>query len=146
MNFLLWLLPDAFVELIVHAIVIIGILGYLFSDTLGRFVPQIKGSYLKIIFAIVFVVGIFLEGSLAATKEWRQKIELLEQKAKLAEEKSAQENVRIVTEYVTKTQVVEKRGKDIIHYIDREIVKFDESCEIPKEFIDIHNQAAEEVQ
>ena len=46
--------------------------------------------------------------------------------------------------------VVEKeKGKDIVQYIDREIVKkeeivkYIEQCPVPKEIIDLHNQATE---
>jgi hypothetical protein len=57
--------------------------------------------------------------------------------------------VKIETKFVTKTQIVKERGKEIIQYVDREIVKFDTKflpggeCEIPKEFIQMHNKAAE---
>jgi hypothetical protein len=50
---------------------------------------------------------------------------------------------------VTKTQVIRTRGETITKYIDREIVKYDEKfakggmCEIPQEFIQAHNSAAE---
>jgi hypothetical protein len=144
MNFLLWLLPDAFVAFVVHAIVLIGFLGYVFIDVVGRFVP-VSTSQLKIVFILLFSLGLYFEGSLAATKDWRDKVEVLEQKVKVAEEKSKNENVKIITKYKTKTQVIEKRGNDIVQYIDREITKYDDSCKIPKEFIEIHNQAAEEV-
>jgi len=144
MNFLLWLLPDAFVAFFVHAIVLIGFLGYVFTDVVGRFIP-ISTSQLKIVFVLLFALGLYFEGSLSATKDWRDKVELLEQKVKVAEEKSKVENVKIVTKYKTRTKVIEKKGKDIVHYIDREIVKHDDSCKIPKEFVEIHNQAAGEV-
>jgi len=54
-----------------------------------------------------------------------------------------------VTKVVTKTQIVRTRGENIIKYVDREIVKYDTKfapggiCEIPKEFIKAHNDAAE---
>jgi hypothetical protein len=54
-----------------------------------------------------------------------------------------------VEKVVTKTQIIKTRGEDIVKYIDREIVKYDEKfakggvCEIPQEFIDAHNRAAE---
>ena len=47
-----------------------------------------------------------------------------------------------------KTKVVKEKGRDIIQYIDREIVKkeeivkFVENCPIPKDIIDAHNAAA----
>ena len=52
---------------------------------------------------------------------------------------------------MTKTQIVKTRGKDIVKYVDREIVKYDTKfakggmCEIPQEFIKAHNDAAEAV-
>jgi hypothetical protein len=48
-----------------------------------------------------------------------------------------------VEKTVTKTQVVKQRGEDIVKYIDREVVKFDANCAVPKEFVATHNQAAE---
>ena len=45
--------------------------------------------------------------------------------------------------------MVREKGKDIIQYVDREviknqeIIKYIEQCPVPKEIIDIHNQAAE---
>ena len=59
------------------------------------------------------------------------------------------ENTKITTKVVTKTQIIRTRGEDIVKYVDREIVKYDEKfakggeCEIPKEFIKALNDAAE---
>ena len=52
------------------------------------------------------------------------------------------ENIKLVEKVVTKTQVVKQRGEDIIKYVDKEIVKYDNTCVIPKEFIEAHNRAA----
>ena len=46
---------------------------------------------------------------------------------------------------VTKTQVVRERGNDIVRYVDREVVKYDSKCEVPKEAVSAVNQAAEGV-
>jgi transcriptional regulator of nitric oxide reductase len=48
-----------------------------------------------------------------------------------------------VEKTVVKTQVVRERGKDIVRYVDREVVKFDANCVIPQEFVTVHNRAAE---
>jgi hypothetical protein len=42
-------------------------------------------------------------------------------------------------------QVVKERGKDIVQFVDREVVKYDNKCEIPQPFVDAHNRAAEKV-
>lgn len=135
MNFLLWLLPDTLVEFAVHAIVLIGLIGYGFSEMHQRMA-------LKIAFIVVLSLGLYLEGNMVATREWRDKVATLEEKLKIVEEKSTQENVKIVTKYKTRTKIVEKKGKDIIQYIDKEIVKYDNSCVIPNEFVTAHNEAA----
>ena len=77
------------------------------------------------------------------------KVKEVEAKLAQAELQSAKENTKIVTKVITKTQIVRTRGQDIVRYVDREIVKYDVKfapggiCEIPKEFIKAHNDAAE---
>jgi hypothetical protein len=81
--------------------------------------------------------------------QWRERVAEMEAKVAAAEEQSKKENTKIVTKLVTKTQIVRTRGEDIVKYVDREVVKYDTKfaaggeCEIPKEFIKAHNDAAE---
>lgn len=97
----------------------------------------------------LLVAGVYWRGGYAIEMEWRERVAEMEAKIATAEAKSAEENVKIVTKVVTKTQVVKTRGEDIIRYVDREIVRYDEKfakggvCEIPQEFIKAHNNAAE---
>ena len=73
----------------------------------------------------------------------------MEEKVKLAEEQATNKNIEIQEKIVTKTKIVKEKGKDIVQYIDREIVKkeeivkYIEQCPVPKEIIDLHNQATE---
>ena len=54
----------------------------------------------------------------------------------------------VIEKVVTKTKVVKEKGQEVTKYVDREIVKYDVKfapggeCEIPKEFIKAHNEAA----
>ena len=73
------------------------------------------------------------------------KVKELEIKVKESEAKSAEENVKIVEKVVTKTNVIREKGKDVVQYIDREVVKYDSKCEIPKEAVIAVNKAAEGV-
>ena len=95
--------------------------------------------------ASVAVVGIsiFMIGAISNNDAWLAKIKDLEVKVAEAEAKSATLNSEIAEKTVTKTQVIKQRGQDIIKYVDREVVKFDANCIIPKEFVATHNQAAE---
>ena len=97
----------------------------------------------------LLVMGVYWRGGYAIEMEWRERVAEVEARMAAAEAKSAEENVKIVTKVVTKTQVIRTRGETITKYIDREIIKYDTKfapggvCEIPQEFIQAHNNAAE---
>jgi hypothetical protein len=84
-----------------------------------------------------------MSGSIANEKDWQLKIKELEVKLAEAEVKSEKVNVQIVEKIVTKKQIVKEQGKDIIKFVDREIVKYDQKCDIPIEVIKALNQATE---
>ena len=97
----------------------------------------------------LLVMGVYWRGGYAIEMEWRERVAEVEARVAAAEAQSKEENVKIVTKVVTKTQVIRTRGETITKYIDREIVRYDEKfakggvCEIPQEFIQAHNSAAE---
>ena len=138
-------LPDA----VTHIIFLVGAVG-VFAGFVLTFIPFVKQYKLAIQIASIFIfaLGVYLEGGLADNKEWTAKVKELESKLAVAEEKSKTENVKIEQQIVTKTQVVKEKGKNIVQYIDREVVKnneiikYVENCPVPKELVNIHNQAA----
>lgn len=155
---ILSILPDA----AIHIIFGLGILGTIAGFVLG-FIPFIKTYRLaiQIISLIVLVFGVYLEGGLADYKEWELKVKEMEAKIAQAETKSSEKNVEIQEKIVEKTKIVKEKGRDIIKYVDRwntkevvkevegpervrreEVIKYIENCPVPKEMIDIHNQAA----
>jgi hypothetical protein len=91
----------------------------------------------------IVVFSIYMIGAISNNDAWLAKIKDLEVKVAQAEAKSATLNTDIVEKTVVKTQIVKQRGEDIVKYIDREVVKHDANCVIPKEFVATHNQAAE---
>ena len=135
---------------IFHAIVIAGLVAVIVGTFL-KSIPIINNYSLpiKVIGYIVLALGIFLEGGLNNEIVWQARVKEVEAKLAIAEQQSKEENVKIETKVITKTQVIRTRGKDIVKYVDREIVKYDTKfapggvCEIPKEFIKAHNDAAE---
>lgn len=146
--FILSILP----EWVFHAITIAGVLGTIVGFVLGM-IPVIKTYIIpiRVISLLLLSFGLYLEGGLADYKVWEARVKEVEAKLAQAEVQSAKENTKIVTKVITKTQIVKTRGQDIVRYVDREIVKYDEKfakggiCEIPKEFIKAHNDAAEAV-
>jgi len=134
---------------VTHAIFFAGAAG-IFLGFVLTFVPFVKQYKLAIQIGslFVFALGVYLEGAMADNNEWVAKVKELEAKIAVAEERSKTENVKIEEKIVEKTRVVKEKGKDIIQYIDREVVKnndvvkYIENCPVPKEIVDAHNKAA----
>jgi energy-converting hydrogenase Eha subunit H len=112
-----------------------------------RFIP-IPAIYMyktpiQLVSIALVVIGTFMAGAIHDNEAWEAKVRELEAKLAIAAAQSAQENVKIVEKIVTKTQVIKEKAQTNTQYIDREIVKYNNICEIPKEFIQLHNSAAE---
>jgi len=135
-------LPD----FVFHLILIAGVLGLLASWVL-KFIPFIATYRLPMQVAgiLLTVLGVWYEGGIAKDTEWKVRVAELEVKVAQAEAKSATENVKIVTKVVKQLELVRTRGNDVIQYVDREIVKYDNVCPMPKEVVKAHNMAAERV-
>ena len=96
---------------------------------------------LQLCSVLLIVVSVYWKGGIAVEKEWRAKVEAAEQRAKVAEEKSAVANAQV--KYVFLDRV--KNVKDVQVVIQERIrdisVKIDDNCKVIPEVIDIHNQA-----
>ena len=103
--------------------------------------PQAKLIQAASVLVVVF--SIYMIGAISNNDAWLARVKELEVKVAEAEAKSATVNTDIVEKTIVKTQVVKQRGEDIIKYVDREVVKYDTTCVIPKEFVAAHNRAAE---
>lgn len=141
----MWLLnwlPDW----IFYAIGFIGLIG-LFSTYLLQFIPIPAISMYKAPIQLVSIVLIafatYMSGGIANEAKWNAKVTEVETKVAAAEVESAKQNVKIIEKVVKKTEYITKRGNDVIQYVDREIVKYDSLCVIPKEFIKAHNDATD---
>jgi len=91
----------------------------------------------------LLVAGVYFRGGLAVEQVWRERVAELEAKIVVAEAASREVNVQIETRVVKKTEYITRRGQDIVEYVDREVVKYDNTCVIPEPFIQAHNRAAE---
>jgi hypothetical protein len=135
-----------------YVVLLAGLIGFA-ATYLLKFIPlpalYIYKTPIQIGSIILIVIGTYMSGAISNEEAWLARVKELETKVQAAQVESIKENVKIETKFVTKTQIVKERGKEIIQYVDREIVKFDTKflpggeCEIPKEFIQMHNKAAE---
>ena len=130
---------------IFYAILLLGVIGFAATYLLKYIpIPMIymyrKPIQIGSLLAIVF--GTFMSGAIYDNDAWVARVKEMEAKVAVAEEQSKEANVQIETKIVTKTQVIREKQKTNIQYIDREVTKYDNTCVIPKEFIEVHNKAA----
>jgi len=147
---ILHFLPDAVILWICNTVLLAGILLTVTAFFIQR-IPIINQYRVpaQILGIALLVLGVYWRGGYAVEQEWRERVAEVEARVAAAEAASREENVKIVTKVVTKTQIIRTRGETITKYIDREIVKYDTKfapggqCEIPQEFIKAINDAAE---
>jgi hypothetical protein len=144
------LIPDAMLNWVYWAIIAAGITGVL-AGWLGKWIP-FYGNYVKIlqpVGIVLLVLGVWLRGGYDVEMSWRAKVAEAEARVAVAEQKSQETNTVIEQKIVEKTKVIKGKTEYITQYLDREVVKkeeiikYIEQCPVPKEIIDIHNQAAE---
>ena len=134
---------------IFYAILFLGLIGFLITYLL-KFIP-IPAIYMykapiQIVSVIMIVIGVYMAGSIANNEAWEAKVKEVQSKLAEAEARGAIETVKIVEKVVVQQKVIKEKGKDIVQYVDREVVKFDNKCEIPPAFVEVHNKAAEKIQ
>lgn len=147
---ILHFLPDALILWICNTVLLAGIVLTTVAFFIRR-IPIVNQYRLpaQILGIALLVVGVYWRGGYAIEMEWRERVAEVEARVAAAEAQSREENTKIVTKVVTKTQVIKTRGETITKYIDKEIVKYDTKfapggeCEIPREFVKAINDAAE---
>ena len=144
------LIPNAMLNWVYWAIIAAGITGVL-AGWLGKWIP-FYGNYVKIlqpVGIVLLVLGVWLRGGYDVEMSWRAKVAEAEARVAAAEQKSQETNTVIEQKIVEKTKIIKGKTEYITQYLDREVVKKEEiikyidQCPVPKEIIDIHNQAAE---
>lgn len=131
---------------IFYLILLAGILGYA-ATYLLRFIPiptvYMYKTPIQLASILLIVIGVFMSGAIYNEEAWLERVREMEAKVAEAQAKSAEENTKIVEKVITKTQIIKEKANNTVKYIDREVVKYDNTCVIPKEFIKAHNDAAE---
>ena len=144
------LIPD-FVFVLIAWLAAAGGLGLFLASKAVRWIPGM--SLYKVpaeIAGIVLLVGgTWMLGGQAADARWQAKVAEVEAKLKIAEEQSAEANTELENKSREQIKYIRGRTEVVREYIDREVVKYDTKfmpggiCEIPKEFVKAHNDAAE---
>lgn len=167
---LLHLLPDSLILFFTYCLIGVGTAG-LVASWLITFIPflNIYRKWIQLASILLLVAGIYWYGGYSNEMLWRARVAEMEEKVKLAEEKSQKANAEIETRVVEKTKVIREKGKTQIEYINRlvegktvEIVKDMseeerkkflakqqelqdalKNCPVPRIIVEEHNKAAE---
>lgn len=138
---ILHFLPDWIYYLIIG----IGLVGFLVTYLL-KFIPlpaiYMYKTPIQLVSLLLIAFGIYMAGAISNEQAWKDKVAKLEKEYADSQVKSEKVNTEIVTKYVTKREIIREKGEEQIRYIDREIVKYNEVCKLPKEIITLHNDAA----
>ena len=141
-------LPDSMLMYIVNGVLVVGAVSFFLSffvlhRILNKF-PALAPYHLiiQIVSLVLLVVGIYLKGGYSTEMMWRERLKEAEEKIAIAEQKSKEVNTVIQKVYVDKVKIV-KDTKVVIQ--DRIVEKekiINAECKVPKEALDILNDAA----
>lgn len=128
-----------------------------------KFIPFINvyQSPLQVVSILAIIVSIWFLGAASNEEKWKLKVKEAEEKTKLAEYKASQLNEQLTNIANQKTVIRDEKTRTIVKYIDswitkeitktvegperirvEKVIEYIEKCPIPKELLDIHNQAA----
>jgi len=147
---ILHFLPDAVILWFCNILLLVGVV----LTAAGLFAHRIPLVWqyqlpFKILGIALLVLGVYFRGGYAVEAEWRERVAEVEARLAVAEQKSAEANIKIDTTAREKIRIIRGQTQIVRQYIDREVVKYDTKflpggqCEIPQEFVRAHNQSAE---
>jgi hypothetical protein len=129
---------------IFYAILLIGLLGYV-ATYLLRFIPlpvlYMYKTPIQVVSIFFIVIGVYMSGSITNNEAWEAKVRQVEAKLAEAEARGAIETVKIVEKIVVQEKIVRERGQNTVQYIEKEVVRYDNTCPIPEAFIESHNRS-----
>jgi hypothetical protein len=143
MMWMMHLLPESFLILIIHALLVTGLIGMVIGF-IGSKIPFV-GTYatiIKIVSIILFCIGLYWKGGYSVEEDWRQRVAEMEEKVRIAEEKSKETNVIIETKYKDRVKKITETRNVIVEKIKINEKIIDAKCELDPVVISILNEAA----
>ena len=139
-------LPDAWIAWCVHAFFTLGIIGIIVGSFASG-LPLIGqyGRIIKIVSVVLLTISIYFEGGLNVEREWRARVAEMEEKVKIAEEKSREVNTVIKTKYIEKIRVVKETTNANIQYVEKVVTKYDNLCTLSNAAIVLHDSASQNI-
>jgi hypothetical protein len=134
---MLALVPTEILQLFVHGVVGLAAVLFVASFFFGVYKP-----FIRVAAIVVALFGIYFEGGYMTEIEWRARVEALEAKVKVAEEKSVEVNTVIEKQYVDRVKVIKETANANIQYVDRVVAKYDNLCTVSNAAVLLHDSAS----
>jgi preprotein translocase subunit SecF len=140
---ILHFLPDAFILWFCNILLLVGIV-LTIAGFFAHRIPLVWQYQMpfKFVGIALLVLGVYFRGGYAVEMQWRERVAEVEAKLAQAEKQSQEANVKLETKGKEKIRVIKEKGQVIKQYIDREVTKYDSTCNIPNEVVKAHNAAA----
>ena len=139
---ILHFLPDAAILWAVNLLLLAGII-LAVAGLFAHRIPLIWQYQLpfKIVGIALLALGVYFRGGYGVEMTWRERVAEVEAQLEEAKKESAKVNTVVETRVVTKTKIIKEKGDVIVQQVDR-VIPVEKDCAVPKEAIDLHNQAA----
>jgi hypothetical protein len=141
---------DILPPIVYHILVIAGIIGILVSTLTDWLLPVSKYLlWIKVVIYGLMVVGLLGSGYNISENKWKLKYadlersnnELALQNEKLKTE-AEKKTVEVITRFITKEKIIEKKADEIINNVDQYISKEDDNtCNISDGFVRLFNDS-----
>ena len=143
MMWMMHLLPESFLIFIINALLVTGLIGMVIGFIGGK-IPFV-GTYatiIKIVSIVLFCIGLYWKGGYSVEEDWRQRVADMEEKVRIAEEKSKEVNTVIETKYKDRVKKITETRNVIVEKIKINEKIIDAKCELDPVVISILNEAA----
>lgn len=139
---ILHFLPDSILLFFTNALLVLGI-AFAVAGLFAQRIPVIWKYQLpfKIAGLVLFAAGVYFRGGYAVEMDWREKVTEAQEQVKEAEQRAHQYSDELDRVKKERDALLKRKGEVIIQRVDNVVI--DPRCEkLPKEFIEIHNDAA----
>lgn len=142
--FWLWsLLPSGVITWLNNIIIIVGAVGAS-AGFLGRWIPFFAtyAPLCRVVGTILLVFGVYFKGGESIDRAWRERVQDLQHKVELAEERSKSATDKLNEEVKRNKDAVKSNTAAIKNQIAQNAKQLDAECRVSDAAIDIHNEAA----
>ena len=139
---ILHFLPDSLILWATNILLLVGV-GLTVAGLFAHRIPVIWQYQLpfKIVGIALLAAGVYFRGGYGVEMAWRERVAEVEAQLEEAKKESAKVNTVVETKVITKTKIIKQQGETIIQQVDK-IIPVEKDCVVPKEAIDVHNEAA----